>query len=254
MTTFESIRGWLFADHPVRLHPDTAKIGGSFQARATREDSGISEPLAWDNGLVQFFHERLREFEKWHKGAYLFVDAGASTGSFSLLARYHPKMLVFAYEPSARPRRALRANVALNGLSGRVSVFDFALGDASRRVRLQVPAGPGQLAVTTTARPEMVRKRGFKWASYPVTMVRLDQVGLAFRLDFLKIDVEGGELMVLRGACGVLERDHPRLLVEFQELNTRQFGYEPQEIRELLEEVGYTKFRRVGVEDLWAEA
>lgn len=261
MTTFDPIRGWLCADHPVTLHPETAQIGGSFQARVAREDSGVSEPLAWDNGLVRFFHERLRRFERGHKGTYLFVDAGASTGSFSLLARYHPRMLVYAYEPNPRAYQVLNANVALNGLSGTVSVFDFALGKVAGRARLQVPADPRWMAVATTAAPEMVRKRGLEWAKssskHPgllVDVVRLDQVVLFSAVDFMKVDVEGAELMVLRGARAILERDHPGLLVEFQELNTRQFGYEPQEITAFLEEVGYTKFRRVGVEDLWAEA
>ena len=261
---FKPIRGWLCADHPVTLHPETAEIGGSFQARVDREDSGISEPLAWDNGLVLFFHEQLCKFEREHEGLYLFVDAGASTGSFSLLAHYHLKMLVYAYEPNARPHRILKANVALNGLEGRVSVFDFALGEMAGRVRLQIPKNPKWLAVATTARSETLRKRGLEWTKNAgratddpgllVTMVRLDQVVLPFGVDFMKVDVEGAELMVLRGAQNILERDHPKLLVEFQELNTRQFGYEPQEIIEFLKELGYTQFRRVGVEDLWAEA
>lgn len=260
---FEPIRGWLCADHPVTLHPETAQIGGSFQVRVAREDSGLSEPLAWDNGLVRFFHERVYRFEREHAGPYLFVDAGASTGSFSLLAYYHPKMLVYAYEPHPRAHRILKANVALNALTDRVSVLDFALGEVAGRTRLQVPKDPKWMAVATTARPEMVRKRGLEWIKNPrakgdhgylVTVVRLDQVILFSAVDFMKVDVEGAELMVLRGARAVLERDHPRLLVEFQELNTRQFGYEPQEITAFLKEVGYTKFRRVGVEDLWVEA
>lgn len=251
---FEPVRGWLFKDHHVLLHPDVMEFGGSFQARVQREDAHRPEPLAWDNGLVGFFHERLCEYERDHPDPYLFVDAGASQGSFALLAAYHPRMLVYAYEPHPRAHRLLRAHVALNGLTGRVGAFDWALGEESKRVRLQVPREARWLAVSTTARRETVRERGLEWTSFPVTQMRLDQVGLAFRVRFLKVDVEGAELMVLRGARGILERDRPRLLVEFQELNTRQFGYEPQEILALLKEVGYTKFRHVGVEDLWCEA
>jgi hypothetical protein len=82
---------------------------------------------------------------------------------------------------------------------------------------------------------------------------QLDSLGLP-QVDALKIDVEGAELNVLRGAEKTINRDHPGILIEFSEDNTRQFGYEPGAIKDWLEARGYNTFQQVGIEDLWCES
>jgi hypothetical protein len=57
------------------------------------------------------------------------------------------------------------------------------------------------------------------------------------RLDFVKLDAEGGELEVLRGAEGMLRRTpRPVIMAEVQDVRTRPWGYDAREIIRFLEE------------------
>jgi hypothetical protein len=63
------------------------------------------------------------------------------------------------------------------------------------------------------------------------------------RVDFVKLDVEGGEMDVLKGAAGLLaRRPRPCLLCEVQEIRTRPWGYAAREIIEFLRSRGYRWF------------
>jgi hypothetical protein len=71
--------------------------------------------------------------------------------------------------------------------------------------------------------------------------VSLDDIGIE-RCDFIKIDAEGAELLVLKGATQVLGRWHPHLMLEVQEPHCRRFGYSPEAIADLLGTLGYRPF------------
>jgi FkbM family methyltransferase len=59
------------------------------------------------------------------------------------------------------------------------------------------------------------------------------------RLDFVKIDVEGGELHVLRGGQHVIETYRPAMLIEIEERHTARYDYTPDDIVEWLIARGY---------------
>jgi FkbM family methyltransferase len=77
-----------------------------------------------------------------------------------------------------------------------------------------------------------------------VSTARLDDLLTADRrFDFVKIDVEGAELMVLRGAAKLLARDEPVILFECGPSGPVAFGYQPGEIHDFLTGAcGYSVF------------
>jgi hypothetical protein len=63
------------------------------------------------------------------------------------------------------------------------------------------------------------------------------------RVDAIKIDVEGAEYLVLKGAGQTLDRFHPMLLIEIVEDQLRGMGTSPAQVRELLKAHGYGESR-----------
>ncbi|WIM99868.1 FkbM family methyltransferase [Actinoplanes oblitus] len=62
------------------------------------------------------------------------------------------------------------------------------------------------------------------------------------RLDFVKIDVEGGELHVLHGATATLERFRPAMFIEIEARHTERYAYSPGDVVEWLAARGYTMY------------
>ncbi|GAA4319035.1 FkbM family methyltransferase [Flaviaesturariibacter amylovorans] len=70
---------------------------------------------------------------------------------------------------------------------------------------------------------------------------RLDEVVLSYNapVQLMKIDVEGGEMDVLRGAEGLLRRDHPVIIFEFGIGGSDIYGTTPQVLLDFLAPLGY---------------
>ena len=59
------------------------------------------------------------------------------------------------------------------------------------------------------------------------------------RIDFIKLDVEGAEIFALRGGLKSIEKHKPILFVEMLRKWAAKYGYHPNEIIGMLEQVGY---------------
>jgi FkbM family methyltransferase len=149
-------------------------------------------------------------------------DCGANLG---LYARFLISTLgagrVVAFEPAPDNRRFLAANLALGGIADRVTVLPVALADEDGMAEFQVDdvqTSSGTLSkVTGGEASEGRRNLRLGPLTDQVACRRLDTLVAEEKLplpDVLKIDVEGAEGLLLRGAAGLLRERGPRLLVE----------------------------------------
>jgi FkbM family methyltransferase len=141
------------------------------------------------------------------------LDVGANIGMTSLaLSRLCGKGRVVAIEPVRRTFEFLQRNLSTAGVAN-VAAFNFAAGSAD--VSLPMQANLGFLAgAFVSDKCNVEAKDHFRET---VRVKTLDGEFPSFsleRLDFMKIDVEGFELEVLRGAEGLLKRFQPTVLLE----------------------------------------
>jgi FkbM family methyltransferase len=140
------------------------------------------------------------------------VDVGAHIGStLSAIIGLAPRGKHLAFEPVPRKAAWLRRKFP------EVDVRNVALADTTGSVRF----GEDSRSAFSSILPAGPPRRG----EFTVPCDRLDNiVDPDRRADFLKVDVEGAELMVLRGATGVLQRDHPVILFESGPGGAEKFG------------------------------
>lgn len=141
----------------------------------------------------------------------VFVDAGANCGVYTVAAGHFvgPKGSVLAFEPGEGSLAMLRKNVALNGFT-HVRVFPLALSEKSGRARLYAEShGASSFTLGET---EAGRELSFE-----IETVTLDEIlareGVT-KVDAIKMDVEGAEELILRGARDLFGRCRPKVIFE----------------------------------------
>lgn len=168
----------------------------------------------------------------------VFYDVGANIGFFSLIAGrlVGEKGCVCAFEPHPQNAATVRDNAKLNGLTN-VRVFEVAVGQESRRDELIVTDWDGGGALSTSdLKPTKPIHR------IPVQVVRLDEFIATARLPqptFVKIDVEGLEMEVIRGMTETIARCKPVLLYEIDDGDKDEFQRRWAELDASVSNLGY---------------
>lgn len=194
--------------------------------------------------LSDSFENAERSFvEGYVQPGMVVFDIGAHQGFYTLLAskKVGPQGKVFAFEPSPRELKALKFNIRLNLLAN-VEVEELALGNDQILTELYVVEGK-QSGCNSLRSPNLADKV----SRVPVQMDRLDdwlEKTKISEVDFIKLDVEGGELEVLTGAVRLLSR-HPRpvILAELQDARTDSWGRRAKETAIFLANMGFRWFR-----------
>jgi FkbM family methyltransferase len=172
----------------------------------------------------------------------MVLDIGAHKGLYSLIAAFKigPSGRVFAFEPSTRERNRLNQHIRLNRCRN-VRVFNFALGESEGSADLFVVQGT-ETGCNSLRRPNVAQP--VQPVLVPVKV--LDEVLREQKIstvDFIKLDVEGAELGVLRGATQLLSGPRqPVILCEVQDQRTAPWGYAAKNIIEYLCTFGYSWF------------
>jgi FkbM family methyltransferase len=181
-----------------------------------------------------------RFVQDYLKSDMVFADIGANIGEITLAAAKRlPRGKVLAFEPSPVLFAQLQRNVALNRF-GDVTLFNFGLFDRSESVplylRIDTPYGTDNDGISSLFSYGTTRQE------FTVPLRRFDDVadecGLT-RLDLMKIDVEGAELMVLRGAERSLRQYRPVIVAEIDEPYFQIARYSTKELLAYLHSLDY---------------
>jgi FkbM family methyltransferase len=190
----------------------------------------IRFPVRWCRYYPSVYEPAKHRFLRLHcRPGWDVLDIGAHIGLFTVvMARgVAPLGRVFSFEPSDDTRRVLVETVRLNGCQRVVSVQPEAVSSTSGQAlfyRAQTPACNSNSLVAGAAGSDRVT----------VQTVSVDEFVSAHRLRVacMKIDAEGSEIKILRGARRTMEQSRPALAVEIHPklLNDRAWADELWEL------------------------
>jgi len=171
------------------------------------------------------------------------IDCGANVGAYSIMFHYcFPEANILAIEPSSYNMPYIRHNCKD---IPQIEVRQVALGSKF---------GKGVLAQPTQEQREMHNDfldihtaclslyGESKSMKEEVDIFPLDELDVERPVGFMKIDTEGADLEVLKGAEKIIKEDKPNILIEIYEPNLKMADREPRDIFKLLASWGFFPF------------
>ena len=164
----------------------------------------------------------------------VFVDIGAHIGTYSVLLGKRCRR-VHSFEPQSATFECLKGSVHVN-LMNNINIYNVALGDSSGSANLHKVSEDGGGSSLTKVYSEETETEII--GTEEVEVRTLDSYEL-LGIDFLKIDVEGFELQVIKGMTKTLEKNgYPPFI--FEAWPDEWYTHLKKELFEYIESLGYT--------------
>jgi FkbM family methyltransferase len=160
----------------------------------------------WEMGLTEFMVKTVKE-------GMVVLDVGANFGYYSVLFAdlVGPNGRLTAFEPNPHAAHAAEASLSTNGFGGHSRVIRAAVSDSAGSVNFCIPRSEPKNAKILQTGEEAP-------ADSDVTTVptmSLDEACRDQKVDFIKIDAEGGEYHIFKGMQQLIVRDRPKIVLEF---------------------------------------
>ena len=174
-------------------------------------------------------------------------DIGANVGGYSIYAAISKQMNVYSFEPSPFNLEFLARNIWLNNLEDQITVIPIALSEFVSRApfvmkRIEWAGSGSSFIESETAN---IRSKNFRYNTIGLPADRLREIFKIPFPNYLKLDVDGIEDLILAGATEVLKKAKG-VLVEVQHSKS-----EEQRIFQRLEEAGLTKQKIARQNEIW---
>jgi FkbM family methyltransferase len=220
------------------IHPLTMRLPNGSRIWVSNDNAGhMLLPYCIGKYEREFTYLFLQHLDHLGPGECV-VDLGANVGYYAIMAawnlRHSRGSVVYAFEPNPLAFDYLQRNKGLNNLNNLIPIQQ-AVGDKSGTMVLYI--NPGGITFGSL-RPYLTHLTG----SCEVQVTTLDEFLAQYpksKIGLMKIDIEGAELLALRGAKKTIEHDRPVIFYEENEAACQAFGYTVADVRDFLKAFGY---------------
>jgi FkbM family methyltransferase len=200
------------------------------------EDDYRNHPLEILN-FLSVENDEISMLEKLLIDGNTVLDIGANIGWHSInLALYNNSLAIYAFEPSPLTYKSLLKNLELNSIHN-VKAFNYGFssepGEAEFYINKNI-SGNSSMKILSSNELNKVFCR--------FETIDIFQKKEGIKIDLIKCDVEGAELLVLQGGISTLNLFKPIVFAEILRKFSKQFLYDPNEIFNLFKNFGYCAF------------
>lgn len=160
----------------------------------------------------------------------VFLDIGANTGVYSVLASGVCGARSWSFEPVPETFKRLRRNILQNDISDRVEILNVGVSDVAGRLIF-------------TSGNDAKNRVSNESHGLEVEVVRLDDIDFVGEQLVVKCDVEGWELNVLRGAVNLFEDGRIKAILIEMNGSGENFGFSDADVHNFITQRGFVPVR-----------
>lgn len=165
-----------------------------------------------------------------NKKKIVFWDIGANIGLYSIYAALkHHDIKIYAIEPSTSNLRVLSRNISINNFEKKILITQLALSEKKTSHNLMTESTfiEGGALNAFSESTNFEGKKIIKENKYQILGTNTDMLTKTFGIempDYIKIDVDGLEHLILKGSKQILKSKLKSILVEINENYTEQYN------------------------------
>lgn len=183
--------------------------------------ASIHNSKSWEPHITQILYRNLRPDS-------VFVDVGSNYGWHSIKSSPFCKT-IYSFEPQKYIHDIQMSNIIENNISN-INLFNCGIGEINE-LKEMTPIDYNNPSIN-------MGDLSVGIGGEKIEIKTLDSFNLD-KLDFIKIDVQGYEKFVLKGAENTINKCKPTIIIEMEEHQLRRFNYGVVELFELIRGLGY---------------
>ena len=179
-------------------------------------------------------NEILNISKKYIKENSAIIDVGANFGQLSIeFSKLQKNTIVYAFEAQKFIYELLKKNVKVNNVN--VKCFYYLVGDVNKTVRIQ----KDELKKYKTWGSNSIQLSETDKNSNLIEAKKIDDLNISEPISFMKIDVQGRDLFVLKGAKSTILKNKMPIIFEYEKEFENLFNFNFKKFEKFIEDINY---------------